>query len=94
MIYALKSKEGIIEINKDQNSYLYTQIKGDIDNEKGTISSSFLGNHSFLTGASTLKTGKTDLTFGNGATWNITGDSKVTNLVLSNGSKLDFRELP
>lgn len=90
MIYALKSKEGIIEINKDQNSYLYTQIKGDIDNEKGTISSSFLGNHSFLTGASTLKTGKTDLTFGNGATWNITGDSKVTNLVLSNGSKLDF----
>ena len=59
-----------------------TIVKGDIINSsKGDIVASFAGKESHLTGkVVTSGTGSTDLSFTNGATWNMTGDSTVTKI--------------
>lgn len=72
-------------------------------NTKGRISASFTNEQSYFEGATIIKDGsyipydpnresaygRTDLKFSNGAKWNVTGDSYVTNLTVRDGATVD-----
>lgn len=89
-IYALKSIDGTININQAKKAD-FVKIKGDVENENGLINVNFSSADSALDGKVFTNTesdskAQTNLSFENGAIWNISGDSNLTNLTINDGT--------
>lgn len=89
-IYALKAIDGSININEAKRAD-FVKIKGDIENENGLINVNFSSADSALDGKVFTNTesdskAQTNLSFENGAIWNISGDSTLTNLTINDGT--------
>ena len=88
---------GSYHINDADSSAVFTtQIQGDItaqksNKEAASVAIGFNTSKSFLTGATTIKdSSRIDLTFANGAIWNMTGNSTLSGLSLNGSGTVDL----
>lgn len=69
------------------------KITGNItsDGTGSSVDANFMTSDSYLTGATTVSNdGAVNLEFGNGGTWNVTGDSSLTNLTNNSNGVIDM----
>ena len=98
--YALKADNSSkIKINEKDNAYEAddgalgaVHLQGDVLSTNSSYISAFLStSDSFLSGSSNKDSGSTvNLSFGDGAKWNMTGDSQVDDLTVGNGTVIDM----
>lgn len=98
--YALKADNSSkIKINEKDNAYEpddgalgAVHLRGDVLSTNSSYISAFLStSDSFLSGSSNKDSGSTvNLSFGDGAKWNMTGDSQVDDLTVGNGTVIDM----
>lgn len=86
---------GNIVAGKTSTAYIFGSnydTTVDADETLNTITAHLLNDKSFFTGINEFgnKGSKIDLTFNNGARWNMTGSSPVSNLVVSRGGIVDM----
>ena len=81
-------ENSLVDISKDENNV----IEGNIySKNQGILRLSLQDAESSLTGFSTVDGGQTDLAVSDGARWNMTRDSQVTNLTLAQGGQIDMK---
>ena len=71
------NENSLIDITSDGTKVIEGNI---LSTDSGALCLSLHDNTSSLTGLSAIENGKTNLTVSDGAVWNMTGDSEVTNL--------------